>query len=518
MAVFGQGMVSHRRPRPSGGAAPAPGPSLITASDLVFQGSFRPPLSDDVNGHNLDNRSYTIAANNSGMNDGNYCGYNPSRGSLFVTSATGVDTPDHAPVVAEITIPTPLITGDTTALPAAAWLQPLTLITDYYTALSLDVREMKGMWCDGSNLFFTLSCIYDNSPPAWSHGYVSSCNAFSGTANQHGMYALATPGGPVGSLPVAAGTGRQVAGHIVEIPAAWRPALGGFTHLSGNSSQSIVGHLAACLGLIAFDINSLGATPAPSFGLVWFDTNNNILQPDFDTNSEFPRVCGGGFVDTPSLYGLVMFGYGPNLGVEPHPYPGASWYGFGDYATWYNYYGPGGPGFATDPYSHLDIPPLHPGQSHYGTFGSAAGWPSTDTEGRYYVEAISVTVTNKGGHASDWSVLMWVIDPNDLVRVYNGEILPWGFQVIDERGNTFPPPGGATPFGTIRKYGIGGVTSANPLWAADPAAMIAANLGYGVTYDRAGRRWIFSQTDGFKPDPVGLPNRNMTSFHVYGHR
>lgn len=109
--------------------APSVGEELLTSEDLVYHGAFTYPAGDAwaYSGHAL---AYTSSGDPDSTD-----GY---PGSLYVS---GHDWDD---LVAEITIPAPVVAADVAALPAATVLQPLTDVT--------------GGWMD--NCTYAEGCLY----------------------------------------------------------------------------------------------------------------------------------------------------------------------------------------------------------------------------------------------------------------------------------------------------------------------------------------------------------------------
>lgn len=415
--------------------------AVVTGDDLVYDGAFRcSPLSPDANGRDF-------RSNGCGPHAGCGAAYDAANNGLLIS--TSVNGTDGKSYVGRVSIPPALIHADwdPTTLNASDWQMAMTdylgSLRDQQTGSGFLVH--RGMLVDGTKTHLTLYKSYDGGPSPNSHAYIDAAGV------QHGMYSLAA----------GQSFDRQLAGWITPIPAAWQAALGGNTHLSGNSVESIVGSGTVGCTAAAFKLADIGVVnPVPAKLLTHFDVNHQ--QPDFSLSGwkDITRPVGCFAVNTPTKQGLCFIGGGvPNAGVTP---VAATWYGERTYDAWRNM-------TAVNPLDPIQgwtrKPPTKPGFSDYATqAGPLSLFPTTDTENRYYSDPV-FSPLDSGDCASNYCMILWVVDFNDLVKSFNGVIAnPWDVP--------------------IQRYEI---VNANPF--LDLISGFAGNGWYGsVTHDPAGNR------------------------------
>lgn len=292
---------------------PSGSKSLLTGTDIIYIGSFRVPHVS-FTGSNCGSFSYAgYRAEPGGI------GYNPVNNSLFLQCTIAGSCGD-APLISEVTIPTPVNSGSVNNLNTATTIQNAADITGgKYSAMesqggSSAKPRIGGVLPYNGKLYWTTYGTYDASGGIHvSHGYSSTSLS---SPNAQGMFSLngQAPSGACG-------------GWLCDIPAEWQAAFGGYTHYCGLGGVSIISRSSSGPAMTAFNASAIGPTPAPGKTYLYYP-NTHVMQ-GFDANF-MTQVCGSAFVDTSSRQGLLF------LGMQPI---GSTWYGLPN----------GGPGGTSDP-------------------------------------------------------------------------------------------------------------------------------------------------------------------------
>jgi hypothetical protein len=247
---------------------PVSSDTLIQSTTLVYAGAFKVPTSGfAVNTPNGAQNLYTgagitfSAAGNNGL------------GSLFLFGTGGRSTDGKDTLIAEITIPTPVIATDTTPaglsqLSRATALQGFYSGTDGTTYDVTDPRNAPGgLLVFGASLLVSHYIAYDGGNQGvkshWTHSLTLSNQASAVGPLQLGTLNTNHPAGLMG-------------GAMATIPAAWWTPLGGKA-MTGLSNVSIISRSSAGPAAFAFDPADLGVTsPVPTSSLVYYPSGHQL--------------------------------------------------------------------------------------------------------------------------------------------------------------------------------------------------------------------------------------------------
>lgn len=301
-------------PGPAQGESVARASQLLQPSDLIYRGAFAFPPGDDwaYSGHAL---AFYPAGDGAGAEDG-------YPGSLYAVG--------HAwqQLVAEISIPTPLITDDYASLPVAAVLQPLADIT--------------GGWLN--NCTFAPDCIYrevaglaylpQNDKIAWNVRDWYNATAYDQDSLGWSSRDMTDAQGVwhIGPRSDAAFHNARTSNYLFSAPDAFAATyLGGKSLLAGNHRPS--GSLSGSQGptLVASAPWADGNPPLSgqelaAVALLYYPTNTDCTNNDF-AKCAFPgyRVDdnwgGGVWVEAGGKTGVLFFGH-KGLGDNCYGIPG----------------------------------------------------------------------------------------------------------------------------------------------------------------------------------------------------
>src|SRR5689334_20474624 len=216
----------------------------IKFADLTYLGAFRMPR-EFANGDNLEHGGSPIA-------------FNPGRNSLFIGSRKGN--------VGEVTIPTPVSSGDVNQLPFAKYLQGFFEPTEgTISQISGDVR-LSGLVVMGDKLYGTANVYYDADNLQRVSHYVRSTLLSSRTT--------------IGMRQVWSDlkTGF-VSGYLSIIPAEWQARLGGIA-ATGQCCIPIAWRTSWGPSAFAFnptDVSSVAKVPASPL-LYYSDSHPTLGQ------------------------------------------------------------------------------------------------------------------------------------------------------------------------------------------------------------------------------------------------
>jgi hypothetical protein len=314
---------SHADDGPPEGAGPdaadtdLPAKRLLRGSDLTYLGSFKVPELPRTNASGVPTCRSTSYMNDKGQVGG--LGYNPANDSLFM-QGTIADTCADSPLVAELSIPTPVVSANLGDLKRATLLQDFADLSGGRIS-QVHVGELGvrygGILVEGDRVYWSGYCVYDARGAAARAFGVSSPTL--SAPNSRGMFALKA------RCPVGA-----YAGLIAAIPPDWQPLFLGFTHYAGLNGPSIISRLSAGPAMVCFEVADLGPVPALAKVYLYYPGGDHATYCRlWDPNGQ-TQVAGGCFIDTPNRYGILY------VGTQP---VGQAWYGPGT----------GGPGGATDP-------------------------------------------------------------------------------------------------------------------------------------------------------------------------
>ena len=219
---------------------------LLHQGHLKYEGSFRTP-SGPIGGSNF-GYAMTVAA------------YNPVNDSLFLVGH------DYQQMVAEVSIPNPVITTEESTLPIATVLQPFVDPSEgkMYTVDDGKIN-MGGLLVLNNKLYGTAYDYYDADKSQVLSHFSSSLN-LSEQGDAQGMFKLNV---------ALAGT---VSGYMGLIPLEWQVAFGG-PALTGNCCISIISRSSYGPAAFVFNPDDLGQkNPVPATPLVYYPETHPLDQ------------------------------------------------------------------------------------------------------------------------------------------------------------------------------------------------------------------------------------------------
>jgi hypothetical protein len=418
---------------------------LLQAADFTYLGAFRVPQGD-LGGPQYHGLSY----------GGSALAYNPARNSLFIVGH------DQDQLVAEISIPSPVVSSDPGKLNRARLLQKLadvtkgnlTRIKEGGAPETSNKVKIGGLLVYGDHLVGTAYNFYDGARSAVLSHFKSG-TYLAAEGNFQGMY-------QVGSQPSVPQAGF-VAGYMGNIPAEYRSALGGST-ITGQAGISIVGRTSWGPAAFAFEPGKLGIdNPVTATPLVYYPLDHQTLGRWGHPLPPNPHIALG---DT--IAG-VAFPTGTRSIIFTGKHgQGSSCYGVGG---------------ATDPGGHPGVEYCHdPNDSYKGTHS----WP--------YVNQV------------------WAYDVNEFLAVSNGqkkpwEVLPyavWSFPLPTTQ-QLFTVPAGASAYDEINKrlYLVQPGADNAPVWGLPLVHVFRINTATsGTGTDPAKKKPIIKpETDALRQDP-----------------
>ena len=219
----------------------SPSMPLVRAQDLVYQGSFRLPLTESG--------PATFAYGGTAL------AFNAAHNSLFVVGH------DWYQEVAEVSIPAILLGASTGATPTATLLQGLTDPTEgrrnMVNPADPNTKKIGGLLPYAGNLYVSAYAYYDGSASQVLSHFVSGLD-LDVQGDVRGPYR-------VGSLKAG-----YVSGYMALVPFAWQTALGG-PALTGQCCIAIVTRTSLGPALFSMDPLDIGTkNPAPATPLVYY--------------------------------------------------------------------------------------------------------------------------------------------------------------------------------------------------------------------------------------------------------
>jgi hypothetical protein len=443
---------------------PASARRLLTPSDLTFRGSFRLPTNQNPPGSPANSFAYMTTG---------LCTFNPNgnggKGSLYI-SGNNAGNNVNSPLVAEVSIPTPVISNNLNSLPTAAFLQPFgdlssgLLASVFPPSLSPNGRRYGGGHIEGGKFYGSVWSYYDGNNKQFGAFFVADLSTT--TPNAKGMFDLTTD-----ILEYDQGH----AGWIQPIPPAFQAMFGGATHYCGLATGPISENSSAGPCVVVFKLADLGMTPAQAEVFLYYNLSQpagalySQLWEHFYYASAVAAGTGAGpvpgynvgdpipslpctyfmmnteyvscFIDTGALYGLLF--------VDNNAASATSWYGLGKYTT-----------------------------------GAAAENQPPDQS---WVDPCNQS--DKGLHSLNGTPPTFVIhDPYAIAANKNGGGKPWSVGGVGQPQQPQLAP-------------LGGPTSPN-FWLSKVCARID-----GGDYDQVGKALYLVQANGNGADPL---------VHVYG--
>ncbi len=187
--------------------------------------------------------------------------YHPLNNSLFIVGHS------HHQMVAEVSIPTPLVTSQEEDLPIATVLQPFTDASEgkMYTIDSGTIK-MGGLLAFNNKLYGATYSYYDaNGSQTLSH--FSSSLDLSIQGDAEGMYKVGDNAG-------------FVSGYMTHIPPEWQTSFGG-PAITGNCCLSIISRTSYGPAASVFDPANVGQqSPVPATPLVQYPSSDPLREWD----------------------------------------------------------------------------------------------------------------------------------------------------------------------------------------------------------------------------------------------
>lgn len=265
---------------------------LLFATDFDYQGAFRLPGGTHGGSQfGWGGKGLTFNANDPA---------NPNDDTLFIVGH------DHEQMVAEVSIPEAIVSGNPNHLRTASVVQPFADVTDGLKSSQLEGKvKIGGLLVNDGELLWTAYEFYDADADARvSHG-VSPLN-LSGSGDARGMYR-------VGALNPG-----FTAGYMAHIPSEWQDEFGAPV-LTGQSTGvlAIISRTSAGPALFGFDPKDLGSSTAPAEPFLYY------VRPGDGTQ----ELAGGLSTQNP------LYNYNSSIGGVVFPEGSRSVVFFGGHGT-----------------------------------------------------------------------------------------------------------------------------------------------------------------------------------------
>jgi hypothetical protein len=415
--------VKARPPDPTPENAP-----LLQPNNLVYEGAFRLPAERNPGPNATD---WELANGLASFNFGGWAmAFNEANNSLFLTGN------NQGSMVAEITIPTPVVSSDLGSLNLATFVQPFSDPTeakiDEINPGSTNAKKIGGMLPYQGKLYVTGYDYYDGLETQIASHFIADPD-LSIVGDVQGAYELNAPGcdrNDPSTLENCLGAGF-FDGYFGLVPLEWQAAFGGPV-INGNCCLGVISRTSYGPALFTIDPAQLGVVPLPARPLLYYPSAHPLLEtgltPCLDVATCSPIVDGW------SLNSTLFNGTTEIKGVA-FPSGWRSVLFFGRH---------GGLGGATG------VPGL--GQFCYG--------PGTEDPllaGKPFVEIVSDVAVptgdnycydpednSKGVHGYPYHYYVWAYDANDLAAVASGAKQPWDvkpYAVWELNGVPFPTLG-----------------------------------------------------------------------------
>ena len=326
------------------GVAQSPDPSTLPRleqADLVNVGGFKVP-DTEANGH----FNY----------GGGVMAFHPDGPSLLLTNWGRA---------AQITIPTPVLSGSISALPRASYVKPFVVVLTAERAVGagrVKADTLGGLLVHDGRLYGTAYVYYDgNNTQERSH--FSHSLDLTDAASFRGW-----------SQVWSAKSAGFVGGPMTPIPPEWQAKLGG-TAITGLCCVPIVSRTSFGPAAFAFDPTKIGQPKVPASPLVYYPSDHPNLGSWSGSNPIYGgTTLMGGSVIVPGTRTMLFFG---SNGVGPNCY------GLGTHNK-----------AAHNPAKEICYDPVNPADE-------------------------------KGSHAYPYKYQVWAYDLNDLAAVKAGRKRPW---------------------------------------------------------------------------------------------
>lgn len=405
--------------------------ALVQKDSLKYLGAFRVPQGD-LGGPRYHGFSY----------GGTAPAYNAANRSLYLIG-TVTDQ-----LVAEITVPTPVISPVLGNLSTARVLQNLSDVTEGArrnikvggTTETSNNVYIGGLLVSGNNLVGTVYNYYDGGSEAYLSHFKSG-KALAAAGDFAGMYRL-------DPIPQAG----FVAGYMSPIPAEYQSSLGG-SAITGQANLSIISRTSFGPSAFAFYPERLGIeNPLKAVPLVYYPIANQAL-------GEWRRGVANEYVAMEDKINGVVFPEKASSILFFGRHGSTSCYGIGTSK-------------ASQAASESEIKSAiaATGASYVCGNSTISLQDATGGDACCYDPADS----SKGGHSYPYNYYVWAYDVNDLIAVKNGSKQPW----------------------EIKPYSV---------WSFDLPFQSESRLIQGVAFDPATNRIFLSQGFGDNAPSYGLP-------------
>ncbi|MEZ4895233.1 MAG: hypothetical protein R2806_00255 [Saprospiraceae bacterium] len=214
---------------------------LINQDNLTYEGAFKMPTG-------------TWGGSRFGYG-GTALAYNPANNSLFMVGH------DWDQMVAEASIPDPVLASNVSELPTSTVLQPFTDVTEGMMSSVGNGNIKVGGLLPFNNKLFGAVYVYYDADGSQKLSHFSSSFALSQIGDAQGMYQVGD------GMNVKAG---YVSGYMTQIPQEWQSSLGG-PAITGNCCIPIVSRTSSGPAALIFNPEDLGkVSPAPTIPLVYY--------------------------------------------------------------------------------------------------------------------------------------------------------------------------------------------------------------------------------------------------------
>lgn len=323
---------------------------LLQKANLVYVGAFRLPQTNWGTNYSTFNYGGTAIT------------YDPADNSLFIVGHP------YGQLVAEVTIPTPVISSNLANLNTASIIQtfadPTEGARNAVNPKTPNPNRIGGLLVYGGKLIVSVYSSYDGSGTQTSSHFVRPLK-------------LSTVGQVQGPYRVGTEYPGFVSGYMTMVPPEWQLALGG-TALTGNCCIAITSIQSSGPAISAFDPGQLGAqSPTPATQLIGYPYSHPLGAYNSNNGLFNGTTLIRGVVFPVGTRSVLFFG---RQGVGPFCYGNGT-----------------------------------PNQAMAGTV-SASGVPYC------YDPAAPL---DHGTHGYPYQYQVWAYDANDLLAVKNGKKQPY---------------------------------------------------------------------------------------------
>ena len=254
------------------------GAVVLTAANLVFEGSFRVP-EGDFGAPEWTGFTY----------GGTALAFNPTNSSLFVVGH------DHHHLAAEISVPKIVDSNKLSDLATAKVLQPFADPTDgLLGTVDDDTIKVGDLLVSDGQLYGTVYTYYDADASQLLSSFVRSTTLSQASTKE--MVQVGTLGAGL------------VSGYMAHIPAAWQAALGA-PALIGQCCIPIVSRTSYGPSAFAFDPAHIGQqSPVPATPLLYYPTENPLAAWESTGTLFNGATMMGGLVFPKGSRSLLFFG------------------------------------------------------------------------------------------------------------------------------------------------------------------------------------------------------------------